>query len=1039
MFSQKELAKQRQAAQIRAFKLGQKHTLHVAAISKIPGILYAHNTLSYSKKEVSLPKAGALHFIINGTKSEGFVWHAPQQALEQALHYGLIPVEAPTAKAIATLAIYKHQVLTRAYEKGIISNKHAQKEALVTMAQDNMTALQGLERLVNTFNANACFSDERARINSVINETITSLNRLKLKTKEDLSSLTIYDKDAVTKIDHFYDSEINALHHLQTQLDTADANQIQGMLRATGIDSILIQVKTMSISTLVKIQELNQNISYSRSAASLMRGDLNSAIEDALRVLREYEVDHHNPILPEHQGHYAPAPGTETMAIDFTHLAHNEKKSNNTLRAIIEISGGGISSADKDNGYTLQKQALKTTRFTKWTTNAKPGFYIKRMSAGLLNVLSGLVIGLAWDLPIGFFTSLLSLGRYKMPSLASKIVIAVNSGGPKQTQASELVHRLNFENYSAGVLLGHKLGSLLGETVLDIAKGVWQSARNFRFKGFDELISDFKTGAWENSDKQDYKLDVAISKLKTLTYTKASFERRIAEIENTVISKHRIIPSLTEPLLSSSAQMALPRYHLSSGEWDDISNAGTDGLIAVFETFIHNIHTKHPFTGLIFSGTYALGGLTILAPGLVSFLSKYIELSQIIGKLMAQGTNSAAIASGFTQAKVLAAVFEAIIHGGDSWLAIGAKQFEKNPANTIVYGALAVGLGYGLANYAHVPGLSEYIQDDTGDLPEVGWAFAGGKIGLLLVELLDPKKETGKSDRDSLITELDDELTKILPSATKDKIVLLRKELLDFTSTSRDIDVTLCDVKTQKVISEQYKLEINRLKFIHLLQNNQELLPELDNKTKRDLMFIARNLFKGLDDRSARLRSIKETLYPQLDKSIFTRTITLIADYIPLLARCFISPVSASLQPWRDLGDKLMKDTTRITHAVSKLINYTIKTFVRIFFRGVADVITNEIPARLEGLIRNDSHSISAQTYAATNCYEKSAEAIRQLASVGVDAMRSAATAPTVAAVFSQTQQQTITKLGAQGFFRSPRKIEAGEPSAPLSTRTLLA
>ena len=1017
MFNQKSLAKSLQANQIKTFKLGQKTSLHVAAISKVPGVLYSNKIHQYTKEEVSLSNAGAVHFIQKDNESEGFVWHAPEPALKQALRYGLIPVEAPTAKAIAALGIYKQHILTRAYEKGIISNKYQQKEALVTLAQDNLTALQGLERLVNTFNANADLCAEKTRIDAVINETLKAINQLKINSGNTLASLTEYDKAAIAKIENFYNAQINSLRQLQSGIQTANANQLRKMLKPTGVNSLLVMVKTESIAILVKIQELNQNITYSRQARAFMRGDLNNAIEDALKVLRDYDADPHNPILAEHQGYYLQDPTTNTIAIDFSHLSNNETKTNQTLRAIIEISGEGIQVVDKKEGYRLNNQPLKTTRFTKWTTNAKFGFMPKRITTAIINIITGAIVGLVFDLPFGFLTSLFSLGQYKMPSLASKLSMSLDTGAPKNTHASELIKRLSFKNLSAGVILGQKLSSFIRDTVLDVGRGIWQSTKNFQFKGFDELISDFKTGAWESYNNHEDELAEALSKLKILTHTKTAFERRITEKEAILINQHKKTPlHHTHPITCTSSAIALPPYSLNSGEWDDISNASIHGAISVSETFIHNIHAKHPFVGLIFSTTYVLGGLTVLAPGLLSYLSQYTAFSQIVGNLMAQGTNSAAIASGFTQAKILAALFEAIMHGGDSWIATGAKQFEKNPANTLVYTALAVGLGYGLANYAHIPGLSAYIQEDTGNVPEIGWAFAGGKIGFLLMELLESKEKEEQSNKNFLITELKQELYKIIPNATQEEIENFSAELLQHT--------------------HQF---IRRLTFLHCLEENKALLPDLDNKTKRNLLFISRELFKTLDSRSARLRSMKETLYPQLGKSIFARTITLITDYIPLLTRCLLSPLSASLQPWGDLNDKVIKDTARIAHGLGKLINATLKTFIRLFFRGVADVLTNEIPARLEGFIRNNKHRISAQTYAITTCYEKSAEAMRQFASSasGVDSLCQAATAPAIEAVLKQTQQQTMTQVQSHGFFKhlttkpKPNPEPEAEPETP--------
>ncbi|MDI9818371.1 MULTISPECIES: hypothetical protein [unclassified Legionella] len=1027
MVSEKKFAQIRQQTQLRQFKLGNSRSLQVASISPLPGILYSPKMINYRKEEFPLSQAGALHFIKEDEQTENFVWHTTAAALQQALRYGLLEVESPTARAIAALGLYRRQILSRAHEKGIISHKFEQKEALVNIAQDNLASLQELELLANTFNANANLDLEKKRVQMVLDKVLKELRRQSNEADNTLESLKKFDKKAVEKMKAFYAHQIQLLENLAERVSRADANTVQSILKATGSDSIMTIAKTMSMATLIKIQELNQNITYSRDAKSLMRGDLNSSCEDALKALRDYEADPHNPILAAHQGRFY-LEDNQKVAVDFSHLGHDEKKIKSTLEAIAAIDGHGIIKTDK--GYTLDGHHLLTTRFTKWQVNAAPGYTFKRLSAGTVNVVIGVVVGLAIDLPLGFFTSFFSFGHYKMPSLASKLMITVRTNSPKNALAEHLYNKFVFKHYSAGTLLGQKLGSFISNTILDMANGIRASFQNLKFKGFDELRADFKTGAWGNDYASLTKQEQILHRLRSILDVKINDRKNL---ENQIRNKEKVILNLgsesdSRSLSASSSCFTGMPYHLNAGEWDDIGNAVFSGIEAVNDTFVHNIHAKHPFTGLIFSTSYAAGGLAIFTPGLFAFLPKsYLAFSHMVGDLMAHGTSSAAIASGFTQAKVFAALFEAAIHGGDSWIAIGTKQFERNPANTIVYGALAVGLGYTLANYLDIPWLSEHIREDVGSVAPVGWAFAGAKLGLLLIDLLEPNH--GKPVEETM-SSLEKELKNFCPEASEQQITSWRDSLV----TDEQLRQRLQEqIENSKRILDEKKvnpeIEAKRLRFIHMLKEHQDLLPELDNTFKRELLMTARHLFQGIDNQNVMLRGLKLAFYPKPERSIFTRTITLITDYIPLLIRCLLSPVTASLQPWRDLRDKTIKDITRIPHGLSKLTTMFTRTFARVGFRGPADVFANEVAARMEGFIRNDSHSISGQTYKITNCYEKNSELLRQTVSAGTDAMRSAAAAPEAEVVFNKTRNQAFTRLSTAGFF-NPEKMNSDQSQA---------
>ena len=108
-----------------------------------------------------------MHFTKKDKKTNGVIWHAREDALKAALHYGLISVESPSAKAIAALGNYRKQVVNRDFAKKVstkTANRHQQKLALVTLAQNNIEALLPLEQLINTFDGTAGLDLEKKRI-----------------------------------------------------------------------------------------------------------------------------------------------------------------------------------------------------------------------------------------------------------------------------------------------------------------------------------------------------------------------------------------------------------------------------------------------------------------------------------------------------------------------------------------------------------------------------------------------------------------------------------------------------------------------------------------------------------------------------------------------------------------------------------------------------------------------------------------------------------------------------------------------------------
>ncbi len=1008
MISEKRAARKAQQDKLSRFIIGSETTLHLAEMSRIPGKLFSDKVTVFTKEEEKLNRAGALHYIKKDGVSQGFVWHANKDALLQALTYGLIPVESAGAKAISTLGQYRQKVLHRAYSRGIISNKNQQKLALLDMTQANLIALLPLEQLANTLNSAVDLSanelnSEKKRIKSKLKEARNLLKLQKREISTRLSSLYDYDKKAADKMTDHYKRQIGIIEGLMTATEHADLKKIKTMMKPTGADSIMTVSKTMCMATALKAQELNQNISYSRRQGSLLRGDFNCVLEDALKELRDHQADPHNPVLPEHQGCFA---SNGRVAIDFSHLANNKEVAAATLQSLLEIDGQGLL-ANTSEGI------LKKTRFTKWQTNAGAGFLFKRMAAGLINVVIGMLVGLIVDLPLGFTSGLLTAGKYKMPSLAAYLKIEVDMGAPENPKFNELYQKLSIKTFFAGSVIGQKVGQFLSMRFIDIYKGIRETITNLKVKGFDELIVDFRTGAWAGNYGKTNKQQDVLNHL-SIQMTKAQ-DQYTKIIDSIKLKEAKILTPQAgkSPRVEySSSQLGAVPYTLGSGEWEDIFNAAASGVIAVNDTFVHHVHAKHPFTGLIFSSSYLAGGMAVLAPGIMSFLpSSYVKLAHTLRFFLSNGSlTEDAISFGFSQAKLFSAAFEAGLHGGDSWFAKGVKEFEKNPASTMLLATLALGSGY--VNELDIPVYTEIMQE----LQTVDWTSIEGKISLMAIDLLIPKDANPEQDFRASRNALLQELRLQLPRLNEDQIQGMVNQIVDNKNIQTNVldqvhqfknaltDLSRLDEEEEGQVNQ----EILRLGFISLLSTNHDSLADLDAKTKRDILLLARHLFEGITDKSSMLRGLQNILYPPTHLSIFATTFTIITNYIPLTLRCLLSPFSASRQPWRDLGDKLIKDVTRIGHGLSHLATMCTRTASRVLFRGPADIISNEVVARMEGVIRNDSHTVSAANYQVSSSYEAISEQIRQTVSEPIDLLRKKSSAPASAIVSKRMQKSAV-------------------------------
>lgn len=924
MFEIKSVAALKQAEQLKAFQLTPEHSLRVAAIPKILNKPYINTIHHYTKEEVVFQNAGALHFIKKNKKITRVIWHAPEEKLQQALLFGLIPVEALTAKAIAALGDYRQQVVNRSFKKARHSNKHQQKIALVTIAQENIVALQPLERLINTFNEAVDLVSEKARIQQQVEATLVTLKAQSAALASNLMSLEAFDKGALKNMQTFYSAQMTMLARLKSEINDASVEKIKVLLQATGSNSLLTRIKTMSMSIILKTQELNQNLTYSRSARSWLRGSLNDACEEALKALRDYEVDPHNPILSEHQGNFATnlETNTDSIAVDFSAFLDDELKMKARLEALCFLSG-------QDN--TLQSK-----------TNSLFNV-VKNLLVGVWNFTIGIAVGSVIDIPLGFLTGLLSFGYYKTPSLASVLTIRVVENQSASVAAS--YQHLSFKKNVAGALFGQKVGRSISGLIQDMSMALVKTVQNLKREGWDQLVADYKTGVRGGSylQKTPQILESLAENLEVLKAKEAQQQQTLAALENKILSQVLIKTGEQNalPVVSnSSPRMAQVPYHLSSGEWNDLTNVLIDNIKQIVEEdLVHPIHAKHPFLGLLMTSLFTALGLVMMVPGQIPVLSKsYTMVANLFKKALA--------------------------------------PLSKLP-------------------FTHNLQLFDDIQNAS-----------------LALDLMQQKPEDEALDKTPLTAAL---MTVIesLPSLTLKGI----EEILQERQSSAHVD------KIAQVCTDNTLLKRNQLLFALLLFKHEDLLPQLNNTLKRELLLSARHLFKNTDRFESQIRALTALFYPSKRSSFLTNTMTLMTSYLPLIVRCLLSPVTLSVQPWRDLGGKINKDMTRLLHGMSKLVNFSVKIAVRIGIRGPADVLANEVVARFEGLIQNDHHRVSAVSYSVARCYEKSSELVRQGGSSFVDTLRASTTAPAGEIVLSRALQHAATP-SVLGLFAQSRRQE---------------
>ena len=174
-----------------------------------------------------------------------------------------------------------------------------------------MTALQPLERLVNDYDRSLTSKENLHRVKKVLAEYQQVLSNLLEEHSENLSIIEGYDRDVLNTFTGKFKEDAS---RITLYLDSL--GHVDNAYKAYGTESLNAFIKQQLITLIRETQMVNQNLTYSRKAKSLLRGKFNSFMEDSFRVVGDYEFDLHNPVTQEHQGNFSDKDGI--IANDFS-------------------------------------------------------------------------------------------------------------------------------------------------------------------------------------------------------------------------------------------------------------------------------------------------------------------------------------------------------------------------------------------------------------------------------------------------------------------------------------------------------------------------------------------------------------------------------------------------------------------------------------------------------------------------------------------------------------------------------------------------
>jgi hypothetical protein len=686
---------------------------------------------------------------------------------------------------------------------------------------------------------------------------------------------------------------------------------------------------------------------------------------------------------------------------------------------------------------TTKSQFLTTQRSTKWSsaplkfppaeidpaTGNKRTRTLKEIAIGLASVFSlfeiwnfavAPIVGMVIDIIPGFIQGLRDK-PYK--PFTQRLHIDIEKIGNPAEPESIIPSNVELPySTSSGGLIATGLRKLITET-WGVLKSLGDAGKNFVFTTPSLIVQDFQKPATE--EERQTRLNAIQKKCDDI---QAEFDLRKQKFENKVHLKTGQ-PVDVVPVITQAAQPTVMRQHnpdevtldanrphrveespeseitdqasavplnitapfdfqhKGGYELTGIVNAAANGFEEFSDLFGKNICAKHPLAGLLFVSLYATGFAAAVLPAqivhaLTGVVAKYVAISNTLGHGIAGGDIGMGISSGFTQGKLICALYEAMRNGPESWLATGVSDFEKEPAKAVIYLCAATMLGYYMAHPPaidipgmHLPGfdtldihfkglniphhhlqappipyLTPHLVEDYGTFWPAAASFAGLKISILLYELLASHKHLSqKLNLDDFKNTLLEKLNVKEMDPAKQKAV--SKKVDELFSSEEAVEKMAALVSSRQppdvlpegitnVGAEIVEAFVPQLSLISFLNRNQEVLPYLPTKEREQ---VKREIEHCFGHGTKEAQAMKEFIKPPKNTSLLGDTITRAFDYVPAGLRTLINCVNPQVwrgeknHAWHDLKEKTTKDIADLATGTTKIV----KTVCGIVYLGL--------------------------------------------------------------------------------------------------------
>ena len=890
------------------------------------------------------------------------VWHSMPHWLNEAKRWGIVNTYSLIGKMISALGIYRLIAHERVIS-GFISNRFEIKMFILDHYQHRLEQFQALEKLIHTK---------------------TTGHQLKLAIKHYKKQLTkSYHPNYWAELSkrlgqfdyrYFYDVMDKGIAQDKTAINDYFQKKItmRKRLQSHGDDSLLFFIKQQTTRILSEMAALNQAVSYERNFGfTVTRGDLNSCIIDAKRALDQHQADPHNPLTDKQCGIFGADDSTQMLA-----FSTNER----AITAISFIEGLNhidftcalrplLVNTDVGQGESFP---LLIEKATKWVGNESGVMILKRCGALVSHLLYGFV-----DLVLSPVTQLLKW--FGMPGLSQYLHFLATFSLDSEDKIKWKGRGISAAARSPMISLRQRVAMLLHTCVDEIYEamhGLWDVIHKVSGDLLRKLHLDF----YVFEAREFFNLDAAELEVKAIEAMKQQQLLKYFRQQDILPD-----PEFVEPL-------AVPEFIPGVKPSRLVHNAVFRSVMQAVHFLRHYIYDRNPFVGLVFTGAYAIGGLSIVIPAAMSAAFGQLAIaSKSVAVAMAKGVVSQTVSSAFTFAKVAAGITEFGLHGTRSWLFTGIKEFEKDPATSIVSITAAVALGYFLVYDAHIPVVSDEFQNDVGTVWPLATGFIAIKVAVLTYELFYAE------DHHEIEVAADIERRLLAELKT-----LKNKKY----ETSEEIDLeaenALAELKGPRYKS-LLKAAAEPFEILNFMQDNSRALPYLSDHLKSSMLYRIEKYW-GKESPSY-VVSLKKCFYPEKSSSIIRATLNRIGLYLQLVLRipivlivtapyayCIYGHLNPVKNLYRDWVATVAEDVTETAQSIA-LIFQVVALCARTAMKTVYDVMMNSIVSRLFTW-GTHKHQVTQMNYQITNQIDAGFNKIREVAGKPVDLMTQAVTYP---------------------------------------------